>query len=155
MRKANKILFIVACVVFVISVFVGGDYAKDCSRSSNDKGENGYSLVYSMGKQESAVKGIKGDKDEITLVVIPSKSDGITVTEIGKGAFLDCVALATVEIPNTVTVINEKAFKGCEALKKIKYNGTKQQWKKIEKGSDWNSGTGNYVVYCSDGSYAK
>ncbi len=41
------------------------------------------------------------------------------VTAIGYEAFIDCVALTSVTIPNSVTVIGECAFRGCTGLSSI------------------------------------
>lgn len=53
-------------------------------------------------------------------VVIPENVtyNGINypVTAIGYGAFWDCSALTSIEIPNSVININKRAFRGCEAL---------------------------------------
>ncbi len=53
-------------------------------------------------------------KCEVTSVTIP---DGIT--EIDKGAFLDCVRLTSIVIPDSVTRIGEFAFSACRGLKSI------------------------------------
>ena len=41
------------------------------------------------------------------------------VTYIGKGTFSGCTALASIELPSTVTEIRESAFSGCTALTSI------------------------------------
>lgn len=43
-----------------------------------------------------------------------------SVTEIGDGAFSNCLNLASVEIPNSITKIGENSFGNCECLKTIK-----------------------------------
>ena len=50
-----------------------------------------------------------------------------------------------------VTVIEGKAFYNCENLLEIHYRGTKAQWKAIRKDINWQSGTGDYTLYCTDG----
>lgn len=51
--------------------------------------------------------------EEITGVSIPD-----TVTEIGFGAFNECINLKTVEFGNSIQKIDKYAFSGCTALKK-------------------------------------
>lgn len=45
------------------------------------------------------------------------------------------------------------AFDKCSSLTSITYNGTKAQWAAVQKGSYWNMGMPNYVIYCTDGNY--
>lgn len=51
---------------------------------------------------------------EITGVEIPE-----TVTVIDEGAFCDCSKLASIVIPNSVTIVGECAFQGCSSLASI------------------------------------
>lgn len=50
-----------------------------------------------------------------------------------------------------ITVIGNYAFDGCSGLTSITFQGTMQQWKDIGKGYDWNRGTGDFTVTCTDG----
>lgn len=80
-------------------------------------------------------------------VVIP---DGVTI--IRTDAFCFCCSLEVVTIPVSVTKIEFEALYCCESLTSINYNGTKAQWKAIEKDDWWDrGGTENYTVYCTDG----
>ena len=51
--------------------------------------------------------------------------------------------------------INESAFQNCERLVKITFGGTVEEWNAIEKGTDWDEGTGDYTVYCTNGNTTK
>lgn len=54
------------------------------------------------------------------------------MTEIGKWAFYNC-ALTEITIPASVTIIREEAFKGCSALKTLKFEaGTPEKQLKLE-----------------------
>ena len=86
----------------------------------------------------------------LTSVTIPN-----SVTSIGVGAFHGCSGLTSVTIPNSVTSIGFDAFEYCSGLKEIHFNGTKSQWEAISKSLDWNNSTGDYTVYCTDGSISK
>lgn len=57
------------------------------------------------------------DKDAFQAV-IPAKIDGMRVTDIGIGAFIDC-ALAQLTLPDTLVTIGDHAFRGCGALTQI------------------------------------
>lgn len=63
----------------------------------------------------------------------------------------ECTNITEIEIPDSVTSIGSSAFSGCSGLKEIHYNGTMAQWYAVKKGYNWNSNTGSYTVYCTDG----
>lgn len=77
------------------------------------------------------------------------------VTQISKGAFSTCSALKIVYIGNNVTKIDEAAFSGCTSLNTIIYEGTVGEWQAVQKGTNWNFNTGNYIIQCSDGTITK
>lgn len=94
--------------------------------------------------------GTFANSSNLTEVVVGS---GTTV--IDAGAFYGCYILTKVTIPDSVTYIGEQAFGGCENLQSITFDGTKDQWDAIYFGDEWHYGTGNYTLYCTDGSYEK
>ena len=100
------------------------------------------------------------------------------VTTIRFGAFRDCVELSNIEIGDNVkkieylsfyccsnlvsirigrgvSVIEEDALSGCEKLLCIIFNGTKAEWRAINKIVGWNDYTPDYIVYCTDGTLDK
>ena len=82
----------------------------------------------------------------LTSITIP-----VSVTSIGGGAFSGCRGLTSVTIPDSVTSIGWSAFSKCSGLITITYHGTMSQWRAIEKASDWDKGTPDSKVYCTDG----
>lgn len=62
-----------------------------------------------------------------TVVVIPSKINGVTVTTIGTDAFLG-LNITSVTIPASVTEIGANAFAGCTNLTSVTYGG---DWSKL------------------------
>ncbi len=60
------------------------------------------------------------DSDSNTLIAGCKKTvipDG--VTQIGTGAFFECLGLTEIHIPDSVTEIGDQAFRGCSELKEI------------------------------------
>lgn len=62
-----------------------------------------------------------------TVVVIPSKINGVTVTTIGTDAFWG-LNITSVTIPDSVTEIGANAFAGCTNLTSVTYGG---DWSKL------------------------
>ncbi len=58
-------------------------------------------------------------RDDATILNIPSKIDGKTVTKIGSGAASYCWSLSSVTLPTTLTSIGNNAFDNCLSLKTI------------------------------------
>lgn len=87
----------------------------------------------------------------LTSITIPD-----SVTTINDNAFMGCTSLTSITIPNSVTTIDESAFSDCTSLTSINYGGTVEQWTNdISFGTEWDINTGNYTVYCTDGTVAK
>lgn len=72
------------------------------------------------------------------------------LTSIGESAIQFCSSLTSVSIPNSVTNIGVRAFYDCYSLTSVEYNGTKEQWDKIEK-SGWAVESCIQVIRCTDG----
>lgn len=86
----------------------------------------------------------------LTSVTIPG-----SVTSIGQNTFSGCTGLTSITIPSSVTSIGHLAFYNCTSLTSIEFDGTIEQWQSVQFGENWNAGTGEYVVHCTDGTVAK
>ena len=83
---------------------------------------------------------------ELTYLQIPN-----TVTSINNNAFGNCVALTSVTLPDSVTSIDVAAFSYCSKLTDFNFNGTMEQWTSITLGRNWKLDTPFTVVHCTDG----
>ena len=104
-------------------------------------------LIYSA---KSAGSTITVNGETVTL----EQGDNITLdypNEITSVIATSNTALTYIQIPNTVTSIEDNAFTGCVALTNFNYNGTMEQWGAITLGTDWNKDAGFTVVHCTDG----
>ena len=113
------------------------------------KGAVSGSLTLKAGTY-SIVGGAFYNKQKLTNITIPD-----SVERIGSYAFHQCTGLTNVTIGSGVKTIEHYAFWYCKKLTSIEYNGTKAQWKAINKGLSWNLSTGNYTIHCTDGDIPK
>lgn len=81
-------------------------------------------------------------------VKIPDSINGRAVTSIGFGAFSNLTSLKSVFIPKSIKIIKRSAFAGCTALRDIYFEGTGDEWERIEKDSEWDLGCREYKVHC-------
>ncbi len=103
------------------------------------------------GKRVTCINDFAFDKcRSLKSIIIP---DG--VTSIGMSAFENCRYLTSINISGSVTSISFYAFQGCSSLTSIHFEGTMKQWNAIRMDSNWDYGTGNYTVYCTDGNIEK
>lgn len=75
----------------------------------------------------------------------------LNITKLGAGAFANCLKLKVVSIPNTVTEIGFNCFFNCVELERLNYSGTKEEWKKVARGSNWLAKAKTTEVVCIDG----
>ena len=109
---------------------------------------SGNTAYYSEGNclvDTVAKKVIAGCKNS----VIP---EGVTC--IGSNAFYGCKGLTGVTLPASVTSIEYLAFSE-SGIESVSFGGTLSDWEVMTKGSNWNSGTAAYTVYCADGEVTK
>ena len=131
---------------------VDPDNAYYKSIDGNLYNKDGKTLIrYAPGKTDTTFSipdgvtymGVSAFEDctSLTSVTIPD-----SVTSIRNSAFYGCSSLASVTIPDSVTYIDNAAFSDCSNLTTINYCGTEAQWNAIDKGYNWDSGTGNYTI---------
>ena len=106
--------------------------------------EQGENIVLDYPNEITSVKPTSNTA--LTYIQIPN-----TVTKIENWAFYECDALASITIPSGVTSIGDNAFFFCKKLTDFSYNGTMAQWSSITLGTDWNYNTGFSKVHCTDG----
>lgn len=66
----------------------------------------------------------------LTSIIIPDN-----VSKIGNSAFSQCSNLTDVTLPHSMKIIEGEAFSGCNSLADVYYNGSTEEWNKIEIGS--------------------
>ena len=75
----------------------------------------------------------------------------LEVDKLGPSAFANCLNLQVVSIPTSVKFIGFNCFFNCVELERINYGGTKAEWKKIKRGSNWLAKAKTTEVVCLDG----
>ncbi|MBO7183993.1 MAG: leucine-rich repeat protein [Bacteroidales bacterium] len=91
--------------------------------------------------------------DSETTLILPASCNGKNYA-IHYGAFF-MTGLTSITIPNSVTQIGDETFAYCYLLTSITFEGTVEQWNAVGKDSYWNIQTGNYTIYCTNGTIAK
>ena len=59
--------------------------------------------------------------------------------------------LRSISISNSVTYIEEGAFRNLDKLEGITFHGSKEEWNAIDKKEDWCLHTNPILVHCTDG----
>ena len=59
-------------------------------------------------------------------------ADGLLYGTISSESFSGCVKLKRITIPKSITRIEENAFRGCDSLEDVYYEGTLEEWRKID-----------------------
>ena len=72
------------------------------------------------------------------------------IRQIAAGAFLNLLELEEISMDDTVELIETGAIFGCPKLAKITYNGTKEQWQRVEKRELWHDRE-KLEICCLDG----
>lgn len=62
--------------------------------------------------------------------------------------------IKAIYINSDIKIIMPKAFYNCTGMENITYNGTKEDWKHVLKGLDWNFGVPAKIIHCIDGDVA-
>ena len=78
-----------------------------------------------------------------------------TVVRIGTLSFAGCLNLKTISIPKTVDSIGTGIFFMSPNIETIYYDGTIEDWKRIDKEDNWNAETESiFTIICTDGTIA-
>lgn len=77
--------------------------------------------------------------DNLTEIDIPD-----SVKHVKRDAFYGCENLSSVHMGKGILEIGAYAFDECPSLEKMTYNGTKEQWREVDKGYSW----GDIQVEC-------
>lgn len=108
----------------------------------------------SMLPPDGSIEGI-GDGAFYCCRYLTSITIPFDVTYIGENAFAHCENLVTVSLPDSLANIENNAFFDCQMLSFIRFAGTKEQWKKVNKGEHWDMATNKYIIVCYDGTLSK
>ena len=84
----------------------------------------GSDFTYTVSENGDAT--ITGYTGSATDIVIPDIIDGNPVKAIGSSAFSDCTSLESIEIPSSVTFIDQDAFGDCTSLKSVTFGEDSQ-----------------------------
>lgn len=150
--SAVKNVYIPACVTYVGQNCFSG--CTDIERITVEEDNPNY---YSAGdclilrEDHSRIDGVRYN---VVIAGCVNSSIAEGVEHINYAAFRGC-GIESIDIAPSLKTIDFRAFEGCSRLTQINYGGTTGQWLAVEKGQDWDQGTGEYVVQCTDGAVSK
>ena len=125
----KKVVTLATTLILVIIMFMIGSISTSALTSGD--------FEYEILSAEDMTCRITKYKASGTEVVIPEKIDGYTVIEIGNHAFAmtynpSANKLERVEFGETIKKMGEDCFDTCTKLKEVYYNGTIDDWCKID-----------------------
>ncbi|MBO4859866.1 MAG: leucine-rich repeat protein [Treponema sp.] len=98
----------------------------------------------------AGVEEIEDDAFSKTSLETITFEEGSQLKTIGKDAFCG-TSITEIKLPATLTNISDNAFDTCLQLATIIFEGTKEQWAAITRGTDWHKNVPATTVSCSDG----
>ena len=123
--KKTKWTKLLSALLFLTVMLVGCGNTPDDSSDSTSEGSSAAveSPVTDFEYEENEDSGITITKyiGEDIEVMIPGKIEGKDVTKIGKGAFEYQRNIVSIKLPDTVTVIEDDAFRSCIDLTAINF----------------------------------
>ena len=131
----------------------------ECDESTNEETINDETPEDETNDDEYIKEGTKIRYVQINTVYLPDKeTDPIVIINekydcIGEAAFKNNKVVETIYIPESIKSIRIQAFIYCSNLKNIHYQGTKEQWDKIDI-ADFNNELFNAKIHFeSDADY--
>ena len=137
---------IVACLLLAGIDFLPYVHKSQYGKDNLDELLSGLDFLISVDIPKNLTEVYLYGCKNLSSVII---EEGVEV--IRPDAFFDCEALSQVKIPRSVKLIGQGAFMYCNSLKEIYYNGTKKEWRMIERRKDWKRNSALEVIHCSDG----
>ena len=86
----------------------------------------------------------------LKAIVIGGDDDSIDLL-IGGSAFVDCPSLQSVVLGRSVSTLYGRAFNGCVSLYAVTFDGTVEEWQKVDCLIGWLDGSSITKVICTDG----
>ena len=122
----KKLIFIIAAVavvaviaIILAVVFLGGKGENEPEEEVYTEGLE-FTLLYDGNYSVSV-----GTATNVSDIIIPENYNGGKVVAIAHDGFSYCENIKSIEIPSTITSINNSAFYGCTSLKYNEYENAK------------------------------
>ena len=157
---AISIAILIVCIIIAVAIHRNTDeYIYDITNNSSGVTVNNYrddcpeNLIIPDHIDGKAVTEIGNNAFEEMHIgrEINAKSISIpsTVIKIGHSAFRGCDRLESINIPSACTEIGAWALLDCNNLQRINFEGSLEEWEKIEFGENWfpNCNYSVFVVY--------
>ncbi len=123
-----------ACYSSLVNFFVDNDNSNYMVIDGSLYSKDGKTLIKYASEKAS------------TSIIIPD-----SVTSIANYAFYQCASITRITISQNTKSIEWAAFEGCNALKEIRYGGTKAEWIKIQNETFLWLPYKICIIICTDG----
>ncbi len=153
---ALALIYVFAILFIYIFYFIGKTYREDVDYVEvSDKDDLEEQLRKAKNQPKPKKRLLYTDAIAAHAYEKNINIDKLTINNgiktIGEGAFANCLRLNTINLPKSLERIEYNCFFNCASLSLINYAGTKEEWSKIIRGSNWLYKAGTKVVVCVDG----
>ena len=115
---------------------VGASSFKDCDALE--------SVTLGMNVKGVGVQAFYGCK-KLLEVILPEG-----VEAIGARAFYNCETMKKLSLPSTLKNVGSEFFYGTQELRTIYYNGSSDQWGRVDKEDNWSKNISGGITWIND-----
>ena len=124
MKKRARVVLLILMLIASMSLFLfacdkdgGNNGGNNAGKDNEEVDENYQYITFKLSEDKTYYIITDASESRVTgHLVIPSSYRGKPVKEIGVQAFARCNNVTSLEIPGSVTTIDDRAFISCEKI---------------------------------------
>ncbi len=113
--------------------------------------EGAFAYSYNLEEVQISTEVVHIDRDAFAGTALYSLRLPSSLAKISASICAYCFNLQEVYIPISAVQIDSAAFAECPNLLEINYEGSRAQWRKIQKHRTWKKNSPIGLIHCSDG----